>query len=110
MAEKLKFRLTADIGDLKRGAVIELTEEAASSALYASRVVPAESGSIGSATVDLEAIREQLRGELEEDLKEFIAEAQAEANKLIADAQAQAKAIVEAAQAEAMKLAAGGKR
>lgn len=99
MAEKLKFRLTADIGDLKRGAVIELTEDAATSALYASRIVPAESGSISSAAVDLDAVREQLRGELE-----------AEANKLISDAQAQAKAIVEAAQAEAMKLAAGGKR
>lgn len=98
MAEKLKFRLTADIGDLKRGTVIELTEEAAASPLYASRIVPAESGSIGLG-VDLEAIREQLRGELE-----------AEADKMIADAQAQAKTIVEAAQAEAMKLAAGGKR
>lgn len=93
--EKKTYRLTADIGDLKRGATVKLTAEKAASPLYASRIVSADAGSTAPA-VDLEAIRADLRKELE-----------AEAEQLIADAQAEAKKIVEAAQAEAMKLAAG---
>lgn len=86
--EKKTYRLTADIGDLKRGATVKLTAEKAASPLYASRIVSADAGSTAPA-VDLEAIRADLRKEL------------------IADAQAEAKKIVEAAQTEAMKLAAG---
>ena len=93
--EKKTYRLTADIGDLKRGATIKLTDEKAASPLYASRIVSADAGSAAPA-VDVEAIRADLRKELE-----------AEAKQLIADAQSEAKKIVEAAQAEAMKLAAG---
>lgn len=85
--EKKTYRLTADIGDKKRGETIKLTDEKAASPLYASRIVSADAGSAAQA-VDLEAVR-------------------AEAKQLIADAQAEAKKIVEAAQAEAMKLAAG---
>lgn len=93
--EKKTYRLTADIGDKKRGETIKLTDEKAASPLYASRIVSADAGSAAPA-VDVEAIRAELRKELE-----------AEAKQLIADAQAEAKKIVEAAQAEAMKLAAG---
>ena len=93
--EKKTYRLTADIGDKKRGETIKLTDEKAATPLYASRIAPVDAGSDAPA-VDLEAIRAELRKELE-----------AEAKQLIADAQAEAKKIVEAAQAEAMKLAAG---
>lgn len=93
--EKKTYRLTADIGDKKRGETIKLTAEKAASPLYASRIVSADAGSAAHA-VDAEAIRAELRKELED-----------EAKQLIADAQAEAKKIVEAAQAEAMKLAAG---
>lgn len=85
--EKKTYRLTADIGDKKRGETIKLTDEKAATPLYASRIAPVDAGSATPA-VDLEAIR-------------------AEAKQLIAEAQAEAKKIVEAAQAEAMKLAAG---
>lgn len=88
--EKKTYRLTADIGDKKRGETVKLTDEKAATPLYASRIAPVDAGSAAPA-VDLEA-------------------AQAEAKQLIADAQAEAKKIVEAAQAEAMKLAAGGKK
>lgn len=93
--EKKTYRLTADIGDKKRGEAIQLTDEKAATPLYASRIVSADAGSDAPA-VDLDAIRADLRKELE-----------GEAKQLIADAQAEAKKIVEAAQAEAMKLAAG---
>lgn len=93
--EKKTYRLTADIGDKKRGDTIKLTDEKAATPLYASRIAQVDAGS-GAPAVDVEAIRAELRKELE-----------AEANQLIADAQADAKKIVEAAQAEAMKLAAG---
>lgn len=95
--EKRTYRLTADIGDLKRGATVKLTAEKAASPLYASRIVSTEPGAgLETITVDVEAIRAEVLKELE-----------AEAEQLIADAQAEAKKIVEAAQAEAMKLAAG---
>lgn len=93
--EKKTYRLTADIGDLKRGATVKLTAEKAASPLYASRIASVDAGSAAPA-VDVEAVRAELRKELE-----------AEAKEVIADAQAEAKKIVEAAQAEAMKLAAG---
>ena len=93
--KKTAYRLTAEIGDLKRGAVIELTDEKAASPLYASRITAVEAGA-AVATVDVDAIRAELRKELEADLADFIKDAEAEAKK-----------IVESAQAEAMKLAAG---
>lgn len=96
MSKKTAYRLVADIGDLKRGATVELTAEKAASPLYASRIVPVADESAAPG-VDLDALRADVRKEL-----------QAEAGKLIADAQAEAKKIVETAQAEAMKLAAGG--
>ena len=95
--EKKTYRLTADIGDKKRGETIPLTDEKAASPLYASRIAPVESGAgLEAVVVDVETIRAEVLKELE-----------AEAKQLIADAQAEAKKIVEAAQAEAMKLAAG---
>lgn len=98
--EKKTYRLTADIGDKKRGDTIKLTAEKAASPLYASRIVSAEAGAgLEPITVDMEVVRAEVLKELE-----------AKAKKLIADAQAEAKKIVEAAQAEAMKLAAGGKK
>lgn len=93
--EKKTYRLTADIGDKKRGDTVKLTDEKAATPLYASRIAPVDAGSAAPA-VDLDAIRADLRKELEADAKQ-----------LIVDAQAEAKKIVEAAQAEAMKLAAG---
>lgn len=93
--EKKTYRLTADIGDLKRGATVKLTAEKAATPLYASRIVPVEAESTGVG-VDLDALRAEVRKELE-----------AEAKKIVEAAQAEAKKIVEAAQAEAMKLAAG---
>lgn len=104
--KKTAYRLTAEIGDLKRGAVIELTDEKAASPLYASRITPAESGA-AVVTVDVGAIRAELRNELLAELDEAVKGARENAEKLVADAQAEAKKIVEAAQAEAMKLAAG---
>lgn len=107
--EKKTYRLTADIGDKKRGETIQLTDEKAASPLYASRIAPVDTGSAAPA-VDLDAIRAELRKELEDDLADAnakVAEAEKKASDLIADAQAEAKKIVEAAQAEAMKLAAG---
>lgn len=80
---KKKYRLTADVGGKKRGAVIELTAEKAASQLYASRI----------ASVDADE-----------------PDARKEAEQIVSDAQAEAKRIIEAAQAEAMKLAAGGKK
>ncbi|MEG1038720.1 MAG: hypothetical protein RSE94_02250 [Pseudomonas sp.] len=93
--EKKTYRLTADIGDKKRGETIKLTDEKAASPLYASRIAPVDAGGV-TVTVDVEAIRTELRKELE-----------AEAKKIVEAAQAEAKKIVEAAQAEAMKLASG---
>lgn len=115
--EKKTYRLTADIGDLKRGATVKLTAEKAASPLYASRIAPVDAGSAAPA-VDLDAIRIELRKELEADLAEFVKDAETDANAKVAEAekkasdlieaaQAEAKKIVEAAQAEAMKLAAG---
>lgn len=95
--EKRTYRLTADIGDKKRGETIKLTDEKAATPLYASRIAPVESGAgLETITVDVEAIRAEVLKELE-----------AQAKQLIAEAEAEAKKIVEAAQAEAMKLAAG---
>jgi cell division septum initiation protein DivIVA len=104
--EKKTYRLTADIGDLKRGATVKLTAEKATSPLYASRIAPVDAGSAAPA-VDLESIRTELRKELLAELDEAVKGAKKNAEQLIADAQAEAKKIVEAAQAEAMKLAAG---
>lgn len=120
--EKKTYRLTADIGDKKRGETIKLTDEKAATPLYASRIAPVDSGAgLEAITVDLEAIRAEVLKELEADLADFVkdaetdanakvAEAEKKASDLIADAQVEAKKIVEAAQAEAMKLAAGGKK
>lgn len=95
--EKKTYRLTADIGDKKRGDTIKLTDEKAGTPLYASRIAPVDAeGAVGTISFNIEEIRAEVLKELE-----------AEAEQLIADAQAEAKKIVEAAQAEAMKLAAG---
>lgn len=115
--EKKTYRLTADIGDKKRGDTVKLTDEKAATPLYASRIAPVDAGSAAPA-VDLEALRAELRKELEADLADFVKDAETDANakvaeaekkaeQRIAEAQADAKKIVEAAQAEAMKLAAG---
>jgi len=95
--EKKTYRLTADIGDKKRGETIKLTDEKAATPLYASRIVSVDAEAAQG--VDVEAIRAELRKELE-----------AEAKKIVEAAQAEAKKIVEAAQAEAMKLAAAPKK
>lgn len=117
--EKKTYRLTADIGDKKRGETIKLTDEKAATPLYASRIVSVDAEATQG--VDVEAIRADLRKELESDLAEFVKDAETDANakvadaekkaeQLIADAQAGAKKIVETAQAEAMKLAAAPKK
>lgn len=117
MSQKTRYTLTAAIGDKLTGSTIELTDEQAANPLYAPRIVKAVSG--GDKSLDVEALKAELLGELQEQADGILAAARAEAvkieseakaaaDKALEDAQAKADGIIEAAklQAEALTKAA----
>lgn len=105
--KKTRYTLTAAVGNGKAGSFIELTDAQAKSPLYASRIAALPDGG-ASATVDVDAIRreirEQILDEMEQSIPPFLVKAQADGNKLIADAKAAAENLTADAQAEAVKL------
>lgn len=103
MSKKTRYILTAAIGDQLAGTVIELTPEQAESPLYASRIgEPTEAGS--GAGLSYDELREQILGELESQVPDFLADARKSAEQTLADAKSQAEKLTTDAQADADKL------
>ena len=105
--KKTRYTLTAAVGNGKAGSFIELTDAQAKSPLYASRIAVLPSGGAAD-SVDVEALREDIRGkllaEMEKSIPSFMADAQGKADKLIAEAKAEAVKLVDAAKVEATAI------
>lgn len=107
-AKKTRYTLTAAIGNGQPGSTVELTEAQAASPLYASRIAPIQGGA--SVTIDVDALRDEIRKELVADMEKDVAkvkdDAQAEAVKLVDTAKSEAATILAKAEADAKVIAA----
>lgn len=105
-AKKTRYTLTAAIGNGQPGSTVELTEAQAASPLYASRIAPIQGGA--SVTIDVDALRDEIRAklvaEMKESIPEFLDDAQAQAGKIIDAANASAREVLSKAGDEAVKL------